>query len=314
MSRSSSFFEILVDDLTGIFAIARISPSLWKIDLDLAGRNLVFELAATPAGAPVELQPVLDTRGLRLRVVREDAGVRDRIARTDKSVVCVLAPGIDLLAADDRGGRGRIAARLSGRLAHMAVLAADAGFACRAVAILIPDDFQLDAEVDCNLMAADAELRLGDLVVRDHALVNVVAAPVGTRFDRVGILVGEHVFDDALFAAAVDRLVDFSRLDPALTVDLAVLFLDPVTGDAGYALTRDLAARPERRFAGFAELRADLLMASNAKSADRSLSERLELLLELVEHRRYRRIGMLRRRPLFINLLVASAALRGSGI
>ena len=33
----------------------------------------------------------------------------------------------------------------------------------RAVAILIPDDLELDAQVDGNLMAADAELRLGDL-------------------------------------------------------------------------------------------------------------------------------------------------------
>ena len=43
----------------------------------------------------------------------------------------------------------------------------------------------------------------------------------------------------ALFAAAVDRLVDLARLDPALAVDLAVLLLDPVAGDA--------ASRPRAR-------------------------------------------------------------------
>ncbi len=72
-------------------------------------------------------------------------------------------------------------------------------------------------------VVADAELRLGDLVVRDHAVVDVVAAPVRAGFDGVGFFVGEHVLDHALFAAAVDRLVDLARLDAALAVDLAVL-------------------------------------------------------------------------------------------
>ena len=169
-------------------------------------------------------------------------------------------------------------------------------------------------EVDGNLVAADAELRLGDLVVRDHALVDVVAAPVSAGFDGVGFLVGEDVFDHALFAAAVDRLVDLARLDPALAVDLAVLLLDPVAGDAAHALARDLAARPERRFARLAKLGADLLVAAHAEGADRTLGQILELLLELVEHRRNRRISMLRRRPLFVDLLMALAALRSGGI
>ena len=196
----------------------------------------------------------------------------------------------------------------------MAVLAGDAGLACRAVAILIPDDLELDAQVDGDLVAADAELRLGDLGVRDHAVVDVVAAPVCAGFDGVGFLVGEDVFDDALLAAAVDRLEDLARLDPALAVDLAVLLLDPVAGDAGHALARDLAARPERRFARLAELGADLLVAAHAEGADRALGQLLELLLELVEHRRDRRIGMLRGRPLLVDLLVAFAALRSGGI
>ena len=182
------------------------------------------------------------------------------------------------------------------------------------VAILIPDDLQLDAQVDGNLVAADAELRLGDLIVRDHALVDVVAAPVGAGFDGVGFLVGEDVFDHALFAAAVDRLVDLARLDTALAVDLAVVLLDPVTGDAAHALARDLAARPERRFARLAELGADLLVAAHAEGADRTLRQLLELLLELVEHRRDRRIGMLRRGPFLVDLFMAFATFRSGGI
>ena len=238
----------------------------------------------------------------------------DRIARADEAVIGMLASRVDLLAADHGGGRGRIALGLSGDLAHVAVLAGDAGFACRAVAILIPDDLQLDAQVDGNLVAADAELRLGDLVVRDHALVDIVAAPIGAGFDRVGFLVGEDVFDHALFAAAVDRLVDLARLDPALAVDLAVVLLDPVAGDAAHALARDLATRPERRFARLAELGADLLVAAHAEGADRTLGQLLELLLELVEHRRDRRIGMLRRGPFLVDLFVAFATLRSGGI
>ncbi|MEQ1570629.1 MAG: SDR family NAD(P)-dependent oxidoreductase, partial [Myxococcota bacterium] len=52
------------------------------------------------------------------------------------------------------------------------------------------------------------------------------------------------------------------RLDPALAVDLAVLLLDPVAGDAGHALARNLAARPKRRFTSLAELGSNLLVAA----------------------------------------------------
>ena len=221
----------------------------------------------------------------------------DRIARADEAVVGMLASRVDFLAADHGGGRGRIALGLSGDLAHVAVLAGDAGLACRAVAILIPHDLELDAQVDRNLMAADAELRLGELGVRHHAVVDFHAPPVFAGFDGVGFLVGDDVFDDALFAAAVDRLEDLARLDPALAVDLAVLLLDPVAGDAGHAFARDLAARPKRRFTIFAELGADLLVAAHAEGADRTLGQLLELLLERVEHRRDRRIGVIARKP-----------------
>src|SRR5262249_38820637 len=156
-----------------------------------------------------------------------------------EAVIGMLASRVDFLAADHGGGRGRIALGLSGDLAHVAVMAGDAGVACRAVAILIPDDLELNAKVDGHLMAADADLRLGEVGVRHHAVVDVRAAPVFAGFDGVGFLIGEDIFDDALFAAAVDRVEDLARLDPALAVDLAVLLLDPVAGDAGDALVRD---------------------------------------------------------------------------
>ena len=141
-----------------------------------------------------------------------------------------------------------------------------------------------------------------------------VATPVFAGFDGVGLLVAEDVLEDALLSAAVDRLEDLARLDPALAVDLAVLLLDPVAGDAAHALARNLAHGPKRRLARLAKLGTDLLVAAHAESADRTFGQLLELLLERVEHRRDRRIGMLRRTPFIVDLLMAFATLRGGGI
>src|SRR5262249_5417111 len=153
-----------------------------------------------------ELQPVLHAEGLGLPVVREHAGVGNRVAWADEAVIGVLASRVDLLAADDGGRSGCITVGLPGDVAHVAVLASDACLACRAGAKLIPHDFQLDAKVDGNLVAADAELRLGDLRVREHAIVDAVATPAFAGLDGVGLLVGKDVLDDALLAAAVDRI------------------------------------------------------------------------------------------------------------
>src|SRR5262245_40914304 len=114
-------------------------------------------------------------------------------------------------------------------------------------------------------MTANAELRLGELRVRHHAIVDVRTPPIFAGFDGVGFLVGEDVFDDALFAAAVDRLEDLPRLDPALAVDLAVLPLHPVTGDAAHALAGVLVGGPRRCFAISPELSADLLVQRTQK-------------------------------------------------
>src|SRR5690606_19883049 len=121
--------------------------------------DLVLELRRAPAGAPVELHPLLDPEGLCFRVVREDARVSDRIPRADKAVVSMLTSRIDFLSADHGGRRGVVALRFPGDLAHVAVLAGNAFLACRAIAILIPDDLQLNSQIHGNLVAADAELR-----------------------------------------------------------------------------------------------------------------------------------------------------------
>src|SRR5262249_4684359 len=163
--RSSSFFRFSSRICR---ASSRSSPSaqrLGKLALSLP-RAILSSNSLMPQ--PVRPPVVLHCEGFRLLVVREDAGVGDRVARTDEAVIGVLASRVDFLAADDGGGRSRIAVGLSGDLAHVAVLAGDAGPERRAVAILIPHDLELDAQVDGNLVAADAELRLGDLGVRHH--------------------------------------------------------------------------------------------------------------------------------------------------
>src|SRR5690606_28992513 len=99
-----------------------------------------------------------------------------------------------------------------------------------------------------------------------------------------------------------------------LTIHFAILLFYAVAGDTGDALARNLTKRPHRRVAILAELGADLLMATHAEGADRTLRQLLKLLLERVEHRRDRRIGVLRRRPFLVNLLMAFAALRSGWI
>jgi hypothetical protein len=60
-------------------------------------------------------------------------------------------------------------------------------------------------------VTADAELGFGDLVVGDHALVDLVAALFLAGGDRVGVLLGDDILDDALFAAAVNGIEDLAR-------------------------------------------------------------------------------------------------------
>ena len=111
--------------------------------------------------------------------------MRDGIPGADEPVIGMLASRVDLLAADHGGGRGRIPLRFAGHLAHVAVLAGDTCIARRAVAVLVPDDLELDPQVDGNLMAADAELRLGELRVRHHAVVDVRAPTIFAGLDGV---------------------------------------------------------------------------------------------------------------------------------
>src|SRR5438445_550046 len=78
------------------------------------------------------------------------------------------------------------------RLAHVAVLALDAGAARRRVAVLVPHDFELDPRMDGDLVAPDAEFRLLDLRERHDAGVDLGAAARAGRIDLPVIGVREH--------------------------------------------------------------------------------------------------------------------------
>ena len=142
-------------------------------------------------------------------------------------------------------------------------------------------------------MTADAEFRLAELRVRHHAVVNARAAPVVARLDGVRFLVRDDILDDALLAGAIDGIEDLARLNVTFAIDLAVLLTDAVASDTGYALAGNCGALPERRVALLSELRSDLRMTAHAESADRTLRQLRKLLLEGVEHRRDRRVGVL---------------------
>ena len=74
-------------------------------------QDLVLELGLAPAGAIVVEQPVLDLDVLRPRIVREDAGMGDRIARAVEGVVVMVAVRIHRLAADHGARRLDVARR-----------------------------------------------------------------------------------------------------------------------------------------------------------------------------------------------------------
>jgi len=86
-----------------------------------------------------------------------------------------------------------------------------------------------------------------------------------------------------------------------------------VAGDAGDPLARDGGTVPERQVAPLPHRRADARVAAHAERPDGSLGEVVDLLIELMEDGRDRRVGVGGDAPLLVDLLVARSALGGAG-
>ena len=239
--------------------------------------------------------------------------MRDRVARPVERMVMVLAGRIDLLAVDDRNRRGGESLRPSGHLAHMTFLAGHTALGRGRVPVLLPDDFKLDAQIDGNLMAGHAELGFVDLREPLHRTVDFRPALLVAGRHLVFALLTDDLREFAVLERAIDRLIDLTGNDVALAVDAAVFLGHAVTCDTGDAFARNTAAFPQRQLARLTALRPDLLVAADAERTDRTLGQRADRLLELVEHRRNRRIGMVRGCPFLVDLLVADPAFRSAG-
>src|SRR5206468_2568383 len=140
--------------------------------------------------------------------------------------------------------------------------------------ILLPDRLQLDAGVDLDLVAGDAELRLLGHGGLNGLLVDPgVAGPVrlvGAHQDLVSLCVADGLEDARGVEGAEHRLVDVARRDPPGAVALVVGLADAVAGDAGDAFLGSAAAVPPRDVAPLAEGRADGGVTANTEGVDRA--------------------------------------------
>ena len=137
------------------------------------------------------------------------------------------------------------------------------------VAELFPHDFELDAGMHRDLVAADAELGFVQRGKRVDALVNVLAAFLRRGADLVITRVGQHRIQTCARIRAAHRVKNFPRHHAPFAVHAAVFFIDAMAGDAGDAFARNFGAFLERKFAALAEGRADGRVAGNANKTSR---------------------------------------------
>ena len=179
---------------------------------------------------------------------------------------------------------------------------------------MLPHHFKLDAEINRDLMAGHAEFRPRELRELDPLGVDPVAALLRAGGDLVESLLLDDRGDTIAAVRPENRLIDIAGHDAALGVGPGVVVLDPVADDAADALVGNPAALPQGRLAGLVQVDPAALMAAHAEITDGPLGERVDGLLELVEHGRNRCIGVVRRTPLFVNSLMAGGAESGRRI
>src|SRR6185503_21290117 len=84
--------KVGIDDLARVIAIVRFRPVLREPGLRC---HLVLERIRAPAGAIVELEPLIGRPALRVWIVRKESGMRGRISWAKERMVRVPARGID---------------------------------------------------------------------------------------------------------------------------------------------------------------------------------------------------------------------------
>jgi hypothetical protein len=236
--------------------------------------------------------------------------VADRIAGADEGVVGQRPLLVHILVVDARGPADVIAGVLPRHGAHVAVLAGDAFFRGRGGAVFFPDGFELDARVDLHLVAGDAELRSRDDVGLDGRLMHPdplravgFVGPVGligTDQDLVTPGVADRLDAARRIEGAEDRLVDRAWRNAPRGVGLAVNLAGAMAGHAGDAFLRGRSAVPPGDVAPFAQGRADAGVTTHAEGIDGAGGQVVDLLFELVEHRRDAGIGVGGVTPLFV--------------
>src|SRR5690606_16318038 len=94
--------------------------------------------------------------------------------------------------------------------------------------VLLPHDFKFDPRLHGDLMATLAILRLRELIEVDAFEMNRLSGAfvVGGCFDFEVVLFGNYLRNPFAANRAVDRRVDFARLDAALAVRFSVSILD----------------------------------------------------------------------------------------
>src|SRR5207247_623851 len=97
---------------------------------------------------------------------------------------------------------------------------------------------------------------------------------------------GDDFLDTLAVVVAVHGLEDLAGFHAPLAVDLTVLLLHAVTGNARNSLQGNRGSLPQRQIAALLHGGSDGDVAAHAEVTDGALRQVVDLLLELVEHRR----------------------------
>jgi hypothetical protein len=256
--------EVVVDDLTRIQAVVDLGPHGWKLALDLAVLDRVFKLFRTPAGPPIERQPLIQRPAVRLQVERKHTRVRDRVVRTEESMVRLLAIVVDRFARHLGNWPALVAQRQARHAAHVAILALNALLARRRRSVLFPHHLKFDSRMHGHLVARRAELAARERLEVHAGDVHVLAGAfvLGRRLQLEVALAFDGRGHTVAPDAAEHGRVNVALLNAPFAVRFAVGKLHAVARDARNAIAGRLGLFPQRQIARQTQRDADRRMTS----------------------------------------------------